>query len=379
MAAPVFGGASSELHCREMNVCKHRSVLRSLNCTHDQETFACGALVLYLQRVVTRLLYEWFPPSLHQQQCDVLATSMLTPELGKTYVAYWVRGDGNCFWRAITKGLWGSDEYWQQVKLVVLAWTAARGQDLLDDDDATIYVSNEIYSRHSVFDANGNRTGDDGSFYKMLLESVVVFCEPGEWGGDITALMVSQAFGITVKVVVPTDMDARKRRDNEDNPSPFGTGRDGSNMEDDCRQSRSFVPHGPPRTWHMPAMNGKGFVDREEVVVAMTTGSSNPVLESKLTGLPDVHESTNGSKLCHFAAVVNKTGGAWPFPLHKAAPALLKTHVSDVLSRDWLFDQTGKPLTPLLCIGFTLRPIVVVHSFRMLGRAYLGKLHVAPA
>lgn len=279
------------------------------------------------------------PTLLHVQRYDRFATSILTAELRKTYVALWVAGDGNCFWRAVTKALWGSDKYWRQVKLVVLGWTAVYGKGLLGDADVK-YVSNEIYSKHSVFDNKGNRSPDAGSYDKMLLESIGKLCEFGAWGGDITALMVSEAFRIAVKVVVPTDKKARAKNDAEGKTPPHGTGRDGSNIED-CRHSRSFVPVHSRCAWQFPAMDGKGVVIREEVVVAMTPiikGSHATVLESELTGVPEVDQNTTYSKLAHFAAVVNKNGGACPFPLHEAAPPLFKIQVGDFFGLDRLVD-----------------------------------------
>ena len=97
----------------------------------------------------------------HEHRYDRSAASTLTAKLRKTYVAYWVTGGGNCFWRAIAKALWGSDQYWRQVKLVGLGWTAVYGRGLLGYADVK-YVSNEVYCEHSVFDDKGNRSPDAG-------------------------------------------------------------------------------------------------------------------------------------------------------------------------------------------------------------------------
>lgn len=40
-----------------------------------------------------------------KQKYDSEAMLLLTPELRKTFAALWVEGDGNCFWRAVSKAL----------------------------------------------------------------------------------------------------------------------------------------------------------------------------------------------------------------------------------------------------------------------------------
>lgn len=152
--------------------------------------------------------------------------------------------------------------------------------------------------------------------------------------------MVSEAFRIAVKVVVPTGKKARTKNDVEGKTPPHGTGRDDLKVED-CRHSRSFEPHNSRCAWQFPAMDGKGVVVREEVVVAMTPiieGSHATVLAAELTAVPEVDQNTTYSKLGHFAPVVNKNGGPCPLPLHEAAPPLFKVQVGDFVGHERLFD-----------------------------------------
>ena len=57
---------------------------------------------------------------------DYFGTMVLPKEVrDEGWVAKFVAGDGNCAWRALAMGIWGSDVYWAPIKLAVLAWTAA--------------------------------------------------------------------------------------------------------------------------------------------------------------------------------------------------------------------------------------------------------------
>ncbi|CAN0314161.1 unnamed protein product, partial [Ectocarpus sp. 12 AP-2014] len=47
------------------------------------------------------------------------------------WVAEFVDGDGNCAWRSLAQGMWGSDVFWPQLKLVVLAWSVANAAELV--------------------------------------------------------------------------------------------------------------------------------------------------------------------------------------------------------------------------------------------------------
>lgn len=65
---------------------------------------------------------------------DPNATKIVTKDMRKKeWVALYISGDGNCAWRSLAKCLWGSDEYWVQVKLVVLGWAAGNTEDLVGE------------------------------------------------------------------------------------------------------------------------------------------------------------------------------------------------------------------------------------------------------
>lgn len=96
---------------------------------------------------------------------DYFATQVLTPEVRKIFVAKQVKGDGNCFWRASSYGLWHDDRYWLQLKLVVLAFAAANARELVGEwrhlFRKTIYYSAKVFQErsHGQWQICG---GDDG-------------------------------------------------------------------------------------------------------------------------------------------------------------------------------------------------------------------------
>ncbi|CAN0422849.1 unnamed protein product, partial [Laminaria digitata] len=58
----------------------------------------------------------------------------LPVELREEFCAFYVEGDGNCLWRSISHGLWGTDYFWSHVKLVTLAKAAANAEQLVGEN-----------------------------------------------------------------------------------------------------------------------------------------------------------------------------------------------------------------------------------------------------
>ncbi|CAM9890371.1 unnamed protein product, partial [Ectocarpus sp. 13 AM-2016] len=81
---------------------------------------------------------------------------MLNEDMRDVWVAMFVKGDGNCFWRAVAKVIWGNDCFWAQLKLVVLGWTAAHAEALVAESgplfkDPRFYTT-DIMGRHVFTD-----------------------------------------------------------------------------------------------------------------------------------------------------------------------------------------------------------------------------------
>ncbi|CAM9288400.1 unnamed protein product, partial [Laminaria digitata] len=60
-------------------------------------------------------------------------TQLITAELRELFVAMHVEGDGNCFWRSVAMAIWGTDEKWRQLKLMVLGWATAHANSLVGE------------------------------------------------------------------------------------------------------------------------------------------------------------------------------------------------------------------------------------------------------
>lgn len=177
---------------------------------------------------------------------DYFGTMVLPKEVrDEGWVATFVAGDGNCAWRALAMGIWGSDVYWAPLKLAVLAWTAANAEELVSEGgilwNCTRYYPQAVM-KYARFSSEGDVLSTRQGNIKMVIASVALFGEPKRWGGDLTMLMASQGLRLRVKVLVLIDRKSRKHYDAR-GAAPFhGTGRKGTNTVDDYRHSRDFLP-----------------------------------------------------------------------------------------------------------------------------------------
>lgn len=246
------------------------------------------------------------------------------------YVALRVEGDGNCFWRAVSTCIWGSQDHWRQVKLVVLGWAAANADALVGEGGilhkCSKYYSGKFHEKYIFLNEQGKHCPDCDNFKMMLLESVGSFCVDGTWGGDLTALLTAEALRIPVKFLTPVDMKWRREYDAADRKAPTGLGRRGLSM-DDHRHSRVFVPQGARVKFRVPGVDGKDGVVREEIVLALFQLGTG-VGESALADIPEVGAGTDVEQLNHFSAITSKDGSSTPFPLYKVAPPLFPGQVS---------------------------------------------------
>lgn len=149
-------------------------------------------------------------------------------------------------WRSVGKALWGCDQFWPQMKLVVLGWATANAEALIVEG-GVLFRCKKFYSQAGVekytcpADSRGLTCDAIDNTLMMLLESVRGFCPMGAWGGDLTAIWTSQALGVTVKSVVPTGMQARKKNEAEGGQAAGGMGSNANNY-DINRNSRCFRP-----------------------------------------------------------------------------------------------------------------------------------------
>lgn len=245
------------------------------------------------------------------------------------WVALWVRGDGNCCWRSLAKCLWESDEYWSQLKLVVLAWAAAHAEELVSEgrvlSDFSLHFSDDIHAGLG-YAYSATRVGAAPSVAqtsRMLLASVAYYCEDTVWGSDFTLLLASQALKITVKLLSPNDMMVRKRDESSATPGTIrGAGRKGDKV-DDTRLSQTFLPDDAVSCLHI--QGGGRMVAEATVVLTSCTGQASV---GELDNLVEVTKSTACPRGVHFAAVSKKDRSTPPFPLVRAAPPLFQALVS---------------------------------------------------
>lgn len=161
---------------------------------------------------------------------------MIIPKTMRTeWVAKFVTGDGNCAWRALAYAMWGTDEYWVQLKLVILAWCVANTELLLAEGRA-LYDDTKFYPERIHRKYGGFKEGDDVSTsdhrFRMLIASVEYYTSDTVWGSDLTMLMASQALRITVKILHPMDKKSRDVYDAAGRQPAHGTGRKGDKCED---------------------------------------------------------------------------------------------------------------------------------------------------
>lgn len=100
------------------------------------------------------------------------------------YEAIHVEGDGNCYWRAVSMSIWGTQGNWRQVKLVILGWATANADALVGEGGVLHkcgkYYAGNIYEKHACLNEKNEHCSDLDNFKMMLLESVGLFCVEGE-------------------------------------------------------------------------------------------------------------------------------------------------------------------------------------------------------
>lgn len=257
---------------------------------------------------------------------------VLTPNLRKTFAALWVEGDGNCFWRASAKALWGSDDYWCHLKLVVLGWSSINVEYLVGcggplHENGSHYEEH-IHAKYIYRDESGGTDYRRDNYAAMLLENVGYFCPNRRYAGDITGILVAEALEVVFKMVVPVDMQARKREEAAGRVGPCrGTGRDGSVFGDN-RHSRRVVP---TRRANITLRGAPGVNDVviEELAVTLTDCVGYFVGEAPPTHIPVIDAGTKLGNLMHYAAVVNTDRLRRPLPMSEVAPPLYSIYVSE--------------------------------------------------
>ncbi|CAM9257807.1 unnamed protein product [Pylaiella littoralis] len=119
-------------------------------------------------------------PEKEEEKYDPRATALLTPELRKIFAALWVPGDGNCFWRAVRRALWGSDEYWCQLKLAVRGSCSVNVEALVGECGPLylngLHYEEQIHVRYVYRGADGRVDHKRDDYSSMLLENIGWFC-----------------------------------------------------------------------------------------------------------------------------------------------------------------------------------------------------------
>ena len=74
-------------------------------------------------------------------------------------------GDGDCAWRALAQGIWGSQEFWAQLKLFVLAWFTASAESLVGEGgipyNGAKYWSQEEHAKYGKFSKENEASGSE--------------------------------------------------------------------------------------------------------------------------------------------------------------------------------------------------------------------------
>ena len=279
------------------------------------------------------LIFDPHPLVVCGQEYDLWTTKILTPDLREAFAALWVKGDGNCLWRAVSRGLWGIDEYWLQLKLVVLGWGFENVEALLGERVPECFKNagcyeNDIYRKHdSSLAAAQSEDQRVAAFAPLLREHIASRCANKAWGGPICAILVAERFGLVVKVIDPGDFLSRRERDAQ---SHSGGCTDDDHFEDN-RLSRQYTPSQKRNIVKVRGFDGEKDSLVHEVVVALCF-SCVPITGD--SSLPDTPVMAGGDKLPildHFASIVSWDRIDRPtFPFFKAAPPLFPRHVSDV-------------------------------------------------
>jgi len=241
--------------------------------------------------------------------------------------------------------MWGTDEYWVQLKLVILAWCVANTELLLAEGRA-LYDDTKFYPERIHREYGGFKEGDDVSTtehrFRMLIASVEYYTSDTVWGSDLTMLMASQALRITVKILHPMDKKSRDVYDAAGRQPAHGTGRKGDKCED-YRHSQVFLPDDAALIYRGV---GAGETTRliEEAAVALTGGMTR-ASANELADIPEINRDSICRADCHFAAVLSTDGRNIPFPVFKVAPPLTRELVSFAL-------QVPSPPVLYVCVCF---------------------------
>lgn len=266
-------------------------------------------------------------------------TRTLAPALRKTFRALWVKGDGNCFWRSVSRVLWGCDEYWPQLKLVVLGWAFANVELLLGERvpsclEGSQCFDEDIYEKHrrSLLDAQDSDQRR-AAFAAILREHIARFCLDRAWGGPVCAIFVAERLGVVTKMIDPLDLLSRKRQDAQLSEVV----RVENNHAGDHRLSWQYIPSSKEsKCVHVCGFGGGNKYVVEEIAIVSTASSYGLIKHGSLTDTDVIKADSNlPNELDHFAALVPCAPHVRPpFPLFKAAPPLHPQNVSYVMQRD---------------------------------------------
>lgn len=265
--------------------------------------------------------------SFQQGPCllDATAAMAFVRMMLKDFRTVWVEGDGNCLWRAIACGLWGSDCYYLQLKLYILTWAAQHLPDSHTDGvnlpASRLYWSEECFQKYIPM-VEGKLEYHQADLVSLIQEEIANLCPRGKHAGRLAAYWASSALSMPVKIFNPQDTinfwQWARRRAQEKEPERFV----------DKRWSREFrPPNALCRSWTLPAtedFRGR-FVD--EIVIALTkydprgaVQRDEEVEQFRKTHRPARISSNMFDGLNHFAVVLPRDGSGRPWPLYRAAP-----------------------------------------------------------
>lgn len=244
-----------------------------------------------------------------KQKYDPEAMTLLTPELRKTCVALWVEGDGNCFWRSCARVLWGTDLYWRQLKLVVLAWSSVNVGVLVGEGGLLfrngLHYDDDVHCRHVYRGPDGKRDDDRDNYASMLQEQVAKFCQDRKWGGDLAGILTTERLGVVLKMASPVDMRARKRADAGLDKAKNYSGRYGLDHFEDQRYSLVKVPSGGRKEITVRGASGEPDIVVDEIAIALVGYSEARVGDGGLSDIPVISADTPQPQLVHYAAIVS--------------------------------------------------------------------------
>eukprot|EP00904_Undaria_pinnatifida_P004254 jgi/Undpi1/1382/HiC_scaffold_11.g04774.m1 len=253
----------------------------------------------------------------------------LPVELRETFAALWVAGDGNCFWRALSKALWGLDKCWRQLKLVVLSWSSVN-IDALVGEGSPLHL-NILYFTAHIHVKYGTANYERDNYAGMLMENVGWFCRDKRWCGDLGVVLAAEALGVAVKLVVPSDKLARekvKAKGPASGEPAKGLGKKGCDFGDN-RKSRWIQPTDRTNITLRGGMGSEGDVVVEELAIVLTDVCAHSVEEKALAAIAatDADSTFGVDTWVHFAAIASKDRARrQPLPMHEVAPPMFSQH-----------------------------------------------------